>query len=517
MNTLQRPNILLILPDQQRGDTLGYAGHPVVKTPNLDQLAAESVNFTQCYTNSPLCVPARASLQTGQYVCQHGAWNNRLPLTPESPSYVRAIRDAGYHTAVIGKSHLDRHHLPLLEYKRFPYTGKEIGVLNRWGFDHVHDMTGPMASVSLDSAYTDYLESKGMLKTYRQYQMEYLLRTYVKKLFGHIPAEFKPTMEQFDITIDENEKEPWIDPPWPLPEAEHYDSYTGRKAVDWLKGLERDKPFFLMVGFQGPHDPFDSPEAYRALYDPKTITPGIIESSTGPVPEYINRLKTLSGLDGLSPSHLQELMAAYYGKISHVDDWIGRLIAALKDKDLLDNTWIIYASDHGELLGDHWLCHKMAFYQGALHIPCLIRPPGGTHPRQVTGLADLLDLTATMLDIAGAPPMTGENAQSHRSMVIGETEGPCTPGGKSAVFSEIGGLSAVFDGRFKLVLEVKTRTPLELYDLEKDPRELHNAVADPETASVRQQLIDRLNEHLAANLNPERYQKFLDAGAGHVL
>jgi len=506
-----RPNILFIFPDQQRGDSLGYAGHPVVRTPNLENLAAKGVNFSRCYTNSPLCVPARASLQTGQYVSQHGAWNNQIVADPQSPSYVRNIRDAGYRTVVIGKTHLWLHRI---WGGADAHTNDMIQVVKDWGFEDVHELTGPMASSGHNSPYTDYLRDKGLLEAYRRYQIEYLIRNYTLKITKNIPERLKAYMDRYSVSINVDDDSLWDDPPLPLPAKDHYDSYTGQKSIDWIEAYDDDKPFFLMVGFPGPHDPFDSPEEYRALYKPEEMPLGIMEAPEAPVPEYLKNLLAISGLDRMTPAHMQNMMAAYYGKVTLIDDYIGRIVRALEEKGLLENTWIIYSSDHGELLGDHRLCHKMTYYEGALHIPGLIRPAGGVRAWQSTGLVDHLDLTATILDIAGAEPFIHCDG---RSLVPKIAAGPgdrAAQQGKEQIFSELGGIAAVFDGRFKLVEEIKTRQALQLYDLETDPRELHNLAEKESYAIIRKDLHDKLESHLSNHLNEERFKNFETRGGG---
>ena len=218
----KKPNILFIFPDQQRGDSLGYAGHPVVQTPNLDKLAAEGVHFSRCYTNSPLCVPARATLQSGKYVSQHGGWNNQIVLDPKSsPSFARNIRDAGYTTAVVGKTHLWQHSIGG---DGNAHTNDKKQITHDWGFDYVHELTGPMASTGHDSPYTDYLKEKGLLKAYRGYQIEYVLRNYVLKRSSKIPPMYQEFMKTYDIEIDLENPPPWDDPPLPLPPEDHYDA-----------------------------------------------------------------------------------------------------------------------------------------------------------------------------------------------------------------------------------------------------------------------------------------------------
>jgi arylsulfatase len=505
-----KPNILFIFPDQQRGDTLGCVGHPVVRTPNLDKIAGQGVTFTRCYTNSPLCAPARASLQTGQYVSQHGAWNNQIVADPRGPSYVRTLRDTGYRTAVIGKTHLWQHGIGQAT---GAHTNDNSPIIRDWGFEDIHELTGPMASTGHDSPYTDYLREKGLLKAYRGYQIEYVIRNYLLKRTKIIPARLKGLMEQYSLTIDVNDESLWDDPPLPIPPEDHYDSYVGQKSVDWIKAYSDEKPFFLMVGFPGPHDPFDSPQAYRAVYKPEDIPLGILEAPEAPVPEYLRRLLALSGLDRMTASHMQHMMAAYYGKVTLIDDYIGRMINALEEKGVLDNTWIIYSSDHGELLGDHRLCHKMTYYEGALHIPCIIRPAGGVRGWQAAGLTDHLDLTATMLDIAGAEPFEHCDGRSLAKKIAAGPDAGDAQKGKERIFSELGGIAAEFDGRYKLVTEIKTREPLQLYDLEKDPRELHNLAEKDSYESIRRELLDKLEGHLAKNLDEDRFRIFEEKGA----
>ena len=163
----EQPNIIYIFSDQHRGDTLGCVGHPAVLTPNLDKLASNGVNFTRCCTNSPLCMPARASMMTGQYVCEHGIWTNNNEADPlDCPSHVRNIRDAGYHTAAIGKTHLYVHGGRISTWQD---TREKVQVLKDWGFVDTHELTGPLATGRHDSPYTDYLKEIGLLKIHRDY------------------------------------------------------------------------------------------------------------------------------------------------------------------------------------------------------------------------------------------------------------------------------------------------------------------------------------------------------------
>lgn len=464
-----KPNIVLIFPDQLRGDTLGCVGHPVIQTPNLDRIAAEGVIFENCYTNSPLCMPARASLMNGRHVCEHGVWRNEMSADRHGPSHVRSIRDAGYHTALVGKTHLYAHG------PAAGHTARHVHELRDWGFEDTLELTGPLASGRMDSPYTDYLAQKGLLERHRQF-----IRSYVQNMRS---GRFRP----------------WEEPPCPLPTEDHLDSYTGRMSAEWIRNYHGDKPFYLQVLFPGPHDPFDSPAEYRAIYRPEDMPVGTMEVPAEPVAPYVRGVLQYSVLDGMTERDKQVLRTFYYGKVTLVDHGIGEVLKALEERGFLDNTWIIVTSDHGEMAGDHYMLHKMCFYEEALKIPCIIRPPRGTAAWKASGLCDQIDIAATLLDVAEAKPFEGVfNMRSLLPQVKAGPQDPNAQSGKEVMFSEIWGFSMVHNGRYKMAIEARTRRPVELYDLANDPRELRNLVNEPSLEGVSQELLER---HLSLLLN----------------
>ena len=475
-----KPNIVYIFSDQHRGDSLGCNGHPVIRTPNLDHLASEGVNFTRCSTNSPLCMPARASMMTGRYVCEHGVWNNDLEADPDGPSHVRHIRDAGYHTALIGKTHLWIHGGA----NTGVHTREKKDLLRKWGFEDSHELTGPIASIRTDSPYTDYLEGKGLLEPHRRYLMEYWQ--------AWISGKAKP----------------WEEPPSPFGREDHMDGYTGRRAVEWINNYKGEKPFYLQVLFPGPHDPFDSPADYRALYKPEEMPVGIMDRPQEPIPPYVQMVLNWSGLKGMTPKQKQILRTFYYGKITLIDEYIGYIGKALEEKGLLDNTWLIYSSDHGEMLGDHLMSHKIVFYDGALRIPCIFRPPKGIQGWKSEALIDQLDITASLVEISGARPLEGSDGRSLIPQIQAGPRAAKGRKGKEAIFSEVYGFSMVYDGRYKLTIFSGTQEPVELFDTESDPHELINRVNDPALASVRQELLDKPLSDLTGRMNKEKYEIF---------
>jgi choline-sulfatase len=437
-------------------------------------------------------------------VCEHGAWNNSFAADPDGSSHVRIIRDSGYRTTVIGKTHLWIH-------GGSEHTKDKVEVLERWGFEDIHEITGPVASMRNDSPYTDYLAEKGLLETYRKYMVEYYIRHFTIRTGGYIPSRLRDLMERYSISIPEGVQQPWLEPPIPLPTEDHYDSYTGRKAEEWIQNYSGKKPFFLMVGFPGFHNPFDSPADYRALYNPEEIPVGVMESPKNPIPPYIERMLKICGLGDMTESHKQKMMAAYYAKITLIDEYIGRILRSLEVKGLSDKTWIIYNSDHGEMLGDHRLSHKSVFYEGALRIPCIIRPPKGIKGWHSHALTDQLDLAATMVDIAHGKPLEGSDGRSLIPTVLAGPGGPEAQKGKDMIFSELSGSSMIRDERYKMVVKTQTREPVELFDMESDPNELRNLVNEGSLDKVRRDLVEKLSDRLLIHLSEERFERYLES------
>ncbi|MFW9943019.1 MAG: sulfatase-like hydrolase/transferase [Candidatus Thorarchaeota archaeon] len=459
----EKTNILFIFTDQHRGDTLGSVGHPVIKTPNLDKLAKEGVVFRRCYTNSPLCVPARSTLASGLYVNQHGSWDNDFPADRNGPSHIRNIRDAGYLTALIGKSHLLN-----------PHRGhvKEVeSELHDWGYENVMAITSTVNNGTLKNAWSDHLAEKGLDEIYFKSIREFL---------------------RLNWTF---QRKPWEDPPAPIPTEDHVDNFVGQKGVEWIKNYNDDRPFYLQVCFPGPHPPFNSAPEYRALYKPEEMPIGILQLPGKPYPEYTDFVIKWSNLGEMTPEQMQIMRTYYYAKITMIDERIGDIIRALEAKGILDDTWIIYSADHGENLGDHRLNQKVVFFESAVHIPLIIRPPGGVERWQTHALTDLLDVTATLLEIANAKSLKNCEGISLLSKIRAGPSDPAAQKGKDVIFSEVYGYSMVFDGRFKLVANARTSELVEMIDLKEDPQELSNKFNDPSLLEIRNKLFETYLKH----------------------
>jgi len=450
----ERPNILILMTDQQRADCMSSAGHPQIKTPNMDRLAAEGMRFSHACTVSPLSMPARASFIGGMYVHNHSMWSNAGELASGEESLFRRLQEAGYHTGHIGKSHYYAHGgLHLREREDYMHAR---------GFDYLHETTGPWATCNTDSYMTDAWEKKGLLEAFRD--------------------DYRKRREHEGIAV-------W---PSPLPVDDFMDSYIGREAVRFVDGYDRDEPFALFVGFGGPHEPWDAPGEYAEMYDPAG-TPPPIEPAEPPewVPEAAAEWQRSARVKGMTPDVIRRVRANYYGKIALIDRWFGEIFAACERKGVMDDLVVVFWSDHGEMAGDHGLLHKSRFFESALRVPLIMRWPGRVEPgRTSTALAETVDIAPTVLEGLGVERpacFLGESLWP----VLGDREARV----RDAAFSEVarGGRRNLMarTERFKYAVH-EDGSGYMLYDLAEDPDERRNLVGHPEFAQVEAEMRERL-------------------------
>ena len=427
-------------------------------------------------------MPARASLITGLYVNEHGAWGNRTEADRHGPSHVRNIRDAGYCTAVIGKTHFR------LYQADDGHTRDHASGLHDWGYEFAHEVKDTIPSATHRCYYTDFLAERGKLQVYEDCARNFRL--------GQSTGLLRP----------------WEHLPNLLEEDEHIDMYIANTASEWIRSYAEDRPFYLQVCPMGPHPPFDAPATYRDMFDSQDMPQAIMEAPSEPVSPQIKRMFSRRGLTDMTESQSRTLTSHYYAKIAFDDHAIGIVLQALREKGLMDNTWIVYTSDHGEMLGDHRFCQKSVFYEGALNVPLIVRPPGGTRSWTACGLTDHFDISATLLDVANASPPDVEYGISLRSKVESGPESADAQQGKGVVFSEVNLYSMARTERYKMTIDSLTRQPLEMYDMENDPNELRNLVDEPRLSGLRDRFLTDYFSHLLANLNEAQLRVYQDGG-----
>ncbi len=436
----------MLMTDQHRADWVGCYGATWVRTPTLDSIAAEGVRFANCITTSPLCMPARASFLTGQYPHNTGMWDNVGRVHDVHSTYLHTLRQAGYRTCHVGKSHLHPHGGGRDLRAELPY-------MHALGWDDVLECTGPLSTQTTFSILTDWMQDEGI------YQM--FLEDYRRRAEHSGPALW----------------------PSPLPDGKHPDDFMARTAVEYIENSNPSEPLFLFVGLGGPHDPWDPPRRFDT-YRNEDMPPPL---PADPAPEW---------LSGVALQHHQQMMrhnknvtaeqwarmrALYSGRVEHVDYCMGQILEAWyahRGK----NTWVIFWSDHGDMLGDKSRTAKSVFYKESARVPAILRPPDGCKPLVCEGLVSTVDLTATLLDIAGCEPQPN---------VFGSTLLPAIKEpnsvGADFVLSEVHNHTMISDGHFRMVVNSNDEV-LELYDLVTDPEERLNLAGRPDTEEVVERL-----------------------------
>lgn len=457
---MERKNIILIMTDQLRGDCLGCMGHPNVKTPYIDSLAARGTLFDRAYSACPTCIPARAALHTGMSQENHKRvgyqdgvpWNYPVTLAGE-------LAKAGYYTQCVGKMHVH----PLR---------------NLLGFHNVRLHDGYLHYYR--NSYTPYYENQKIADDYMHW---------LKSVCG-IDA---------DITDAGPECNSWVARPWPYEEMTHPTNWVTSQSIDFLRSRDRSKPFFLMASYLRPHPPLDAPKVYFDLYNSMDLTlPALGDWEDDEELKRLGRIfDSYTGPEDLEL--LRQMQVGYYACITHLDHQIGRLIQALIDDGCYEDSVILFTSDHGEELGDHHLFRKSMPYEGSCHIPMLISVPepyGNNCKGQVShSVVELRDIVPTLLEIAGAPVP---------KCVDGRSLWPLVMEPQMRIREWLHGEHTYFDkSNHWIVTESDkyiwfSQTGREQYfDLTIDPKECHDRIHDRDyderIGYLRQLLIDTLS------------------------
>lgn len=468
---MSKPNILLITADQWRGDCLGCMGHPDVLTPQLDDLAQSGIAFENAYTACPSCIPARAALHTGMKQEHHGRVGYRDGVRWDYPHTLAGeLTRAGYQTQCVGKMHVH----PLRN---------SLGFMN----------------IELHDGYLHYYRNAS--HAYGEDQR--VADDYIYWLKGELGAQADVT----DSGIDCNS---WTSRPWPYAEYTHPTNWATDRAIDFLRRRDRDMPFFLNVSYVRPHPPLDAPQSFFDMYDPAALTPPAmgdwadaerirregrgVDSVTGPLDEKLRR----------------KMQQGYYAAITQIDFQIGRLREALFNAGVLNDTIIMFTSDHGEMLGDHNLFRKSLPYEGSAHVPMII---SGALTRddafralraKPDKLIELRDVMPTLLSFAGAEiPSSvdgidimgrGEHKYIHGEHINGidSNHWIVTKKDKYVWFCQRDESDAQYE---------------QYFDLSCDPTELYNAVHDGEYTDRVEKLRSLLVRELEA-----RPEGFVDGG-----
>jgi len=412
-------------------------------------------------------MPSRASFMTERYVRDHGVYTNWAEIPEDSPTYAWALREAGYHTSLLGKAHLY-----LDENLTVSHIDDMAGRLEALGFAEVFE-TGDKFVSKIPSRYTDYLAARDLLDVYLKHIAD---RSYQgDNEDGRNATKCVPM---------------WDSTPMPVPLDAYVDTWHGMEAVKWIERYDRPEPFFLFVGFPGPHDPWDAPEEAVERYRdvdismPRSTRRPDVEG-TGRYRALLNGFLWMSDSESMTDDAIRGMRRAYAADISVIDHAVGLMVDALERRGMLDNTWIVYTSDHGEMGGDHGLMSKCVLYEAAVRVPLIVRPPGGCPARVVDSLVEHLDVPTTLREIAGAPHLPSSEGRSLLVTVRGESPAP-----RAVTVSENWGFAVFETDRYKLVVDEDALAPCQFFDLHEDPAEDDDLLRDPQSAAVVEELME---------------------------
>jgi len=483
-------NVLFIMCDQLRHDYLGHAGHPHLRTPHIDALAARGARFERAYAQSPICGPARMSAYTGRYVRSHGATWNNVPLRVGEPTLGDHLEPLGVRTALCGKTHMraDLDGMARLGIDPASPAGRRIA---ECGFEVWDRLDGLHPSpYKQPSHYQDYLRSRG-------YDAE------------------NPWEDYANAASDEG-GEPlsgWLmqhaDLPARVAAEDSETAYTTTRAMEFIEEAG-DRPWCLHLSYIKPHWPYIAPAPYHALYGPDDVVPAVrspAERNAGH-PVFLacqqHRFSRVFAREEVR----RRVIPAYMGLIAQIDDEIGRLMAWLDARGTSEETLIVFTSDHGDYLGDHWLGEKELFHEPSVRVPMIVVDPSAeadaTRGGAIGALVEAIDLAPTFVDWFGGPPRPHIlEGRSLLPLLHGEA-----PPWRDVAISEYDyafrearlildrpvsecRLTMVFDGRWKYVHAEGFR-PM-LFDLEADPGELCDLGDDPAHEAERARLREAMH------------------------
>jgi choline-sulfatase len=442
-----KPNVLLIMSDQHKRSCMGAYGDTVARTPNLDDLAAKSVRFTNVYCANPVCTPSRASLMTGLYSHNHEARDNSHSYSAQHKTMAHHFNAAGYTTALIGKMHW--------------VDAQSHGFEYRLEFNDWFQSLGPKTAI-----YADELGRPNSGSGQPE----------IDDLWRDSGDPWKDVRHK-----DDREGSVHVGRVSELPEQDHFDSFVARETVRYLrKHKQEDGPFFLVASFLKPHDPFMPAKRFADMFkaedmklsdtwgkaDLTSLPQEVVKSiqNNGPTPEVRD------------PAKAREHMAYYYANLAQMDDCVGQVLQVLKETGSDRDTIICYTSDHGEMLGDLGLWQKFEFYEGSCGVPLLIHLPGGVSGVVTTPLSQV-SLSATLTDLCSVRQVRPNDGVSFASFI----RDPDSKREFGPVFAEYalgapGAKYMIRDREWKYTYWEHDRE--ELYDLKSDPAELHNLAPD---------------------------------------
>jgi arylsulfatase A-like enzyme len=491
-------NILFIMCDQLRWDYLSCAGHPRLATPNIDALAARGVRFTRAYVQSPVCGSSRMSFYTGRYVQSHGATWNGVPLKVGEMTLGDYLRPLGVDAVLVGKTHMkaDAEGMERLGIDPSSIIGVRVA---ECGFDPYERDDG-LHGVGPDGRYDP------QIPRYNQYLND-------KGYAGDNPwHDWANAAQGEGNALASGWALRHARKPARVAEEDSETPYMTRRAMDYMVEAG-DRPWCLHLSYIKPHWPYIAPAPYNTMFGPADVVPAVRseEERRNPHPLLAEFMERRVGKTFAREEVRQEVIPVYMGLIKQIDDQLGVLFRFMRERGLLDNTMIVFTSDHGDYLGDHWMGEKDLFHEPSLKIPLIICDPS-SEANNARGtvcdeLVESIDLIPTFLEALGVDPieqshrlegrslmafLTGKPPAQWRRFAISEYDYALQPfTAKLGIAPRDAQLFMVADKRWKLIHAPGFR-PM-LYDLETDPKEFRDLGASPASEIERQRLMAALH------------------------
>ena len=523
----KKPNFLFIITDQHRADHVGAYGNKIVKTPNIDRLAAGGVRADECHVATPICMPNRAAFMTGRMPSVNGVRHNGLELSLDETTVVDALREAGWRTALVGKSHLQcindlPAQIPLDPKDKLPREArrKSAGVYNqeletRWEKEPAHDLSLPY--YGFERAHLSIMHADTQRGHWRRW-----IRTQTKdadKLIG--PENAIPTP---DIELNKC-RQAWRTQ---VPEELYPNHWITDRTIDLIRDYAKgEAPFFIQCSFPDPHHPYTAPGKYWSMYSPDDVDlPESYRAKHVNTPPHLRwchemrdsgkAVKHTQALFGCGEREAREAIALNYGTISQIDDGIGRIMAELEKLGLAQDTIVIFTADHADFMGDHQLLLKGPIhYRGLTRVPFIWNDPAGAKGTTTDALMSTVDLAPTILERAGVTPWNGIQGKSLLPVLSGTGEAPHD----SLLIEEEGQRRYLGFGE-----RVKARTVLshthrltmyagvgwgEFYDLKNDPHECVNLWSDAGASGKKTEMLGELAQRMLDYTETSPYPDFI--------
>lgn len=450
------------MTDQHHVNCLSQINEYGPKTPNLDRLAQEGFTFQNAYTASPVCAPARAAIKSGQYPPGCGVISNWIEFREGTELLTDRLSQLGYETALCGKLHFVPHD-------------------KDFGFQYKRLNDAPYSTYADDDLYSEYIK---WLRQYGDFDKDPV------ELFNEDEESYATDMYQFSMGSAFRK------------EDEHDILWVTDASIAFLENRDKEKPFFLFTSYFGPHQPYMPPEPWGNMYDYKEIQlPDNFQAGMDKNPIFKELLEELRGRFGkeYSKDDYKRVMAAYYGQVSMIDAYIGKLMDYMRARELWENTTIIFVSDHGDYMGSYGIFFKGQMYDACCKVPLIIKPENYKGKSIVKSeVVNSLDLYGTVLEIAGDIGWNQEHIESRSLLGLLQN---ASSDWQNETYSIIGehketSLAMIRKDNLKLmVLGRIGKEPLyEMYDLDKDPHEVENIFNHGDYAMDKVLLKNRLDK-----------------------